>query len=544
MHNQQRGLLAPGSQQDPPAGEYAQPAYPTAVAVPPPDEEGEGGGYSAPQPVMETVQFGAPVMGTAVATGQPMPQRQQRQPQQPGKQRRQRPVPAPEVSGGKHYRDVAFMIAFLVHVGVVAILGVALGIPALSRDTKDTANSGTVVDTVDAHPLLGLFVVAAVVGGVLSAAWVYFMRSHAESIIKCTLWTSVVLECAAAAVMLFFSGIGAIFFVFIALITVWYAYSVRNRIPFASANLKTACSAVIKYNNTIYVACAALVLQLVWVVVWGMAFYGIEANTANDGRLCEFFMLVSFFWGLLVIKNIVHCTTAGAVGSWWFVATPVDPVMGALKRACTTSLGSICLGSLIVAVLKAMRTMIDSARRQARRNGNAGAAFLLGCASCLMGCIERLMEVFNHWAFVQVALYGKDFRTAGHDAVTLFKERGWTLIVNDDLINTALTVGCLMVGCITGLIGAAWTHATSNEIGWVFAGGFLAFLVGFGMCMIVTGVIDSAVSTVFVCFAEHPDALAATHPEHLNNLVRAWQTFHNDAFCQAGYNTRFAMNAV
>ena len=96
------------------------------------------------------------------------------------------------------------------------------------------------------------------------------------------------------------------------------------------------------------------------------------------------------------------------------------------------------------------------------------------------------MEVFNHWAFVQVALYGKDFRTAGHDAMTLFKERGWTLIVNDDLIGTALTIGCLMVGCVTGLIGAAWTHATSSDIGWVFAGGFLAFLVSDVKCLAIT----------------------------------------------------------
>ena len=146
-----------------------------------------------------------------------------------------------------------------------------------------------------------------------------------------------------------------------------------------------------------------------------------------------------------MIKNIVHCTTAGAVGSWWFVATPQDPVWGAFRRACTTSFGSICLGSLIVAVLSAIRAMINAARRNRRGRGSVSTVhhaffstaaattqsyahgsfvrvqILLSCAGCFVGCVERLMEYFNHWAFIEVALYGKDFKTAGKDAMRIFK---------------------------------------------------------------------------------------------------------------------------
>ena len=103
--------------------------------------------------------------------------------------------------------------------------------------------------------------------------------------------------------------------------------------------------------------------------------------------------------------------------------------------------------------------------------------FLLACASCLVRCVERMMEYFNHWAFVQVALYGKDFRTAGGDAIRVFKERGWTLIINDNLIDRALTLGCIMVGCVTGLVGAGWAVSMVDDGGWVFAGAFLSFLV-------------------------------------------------------------------
>lgn len=522
---------------------------------------------------MENVHVGAPAAGKAGAPppvqqpyGQPPPHQHQQQPyghpqqpyghpqqhqhqqqvygqpsasgappQQPYGQTATPTKPPPQVVVSPPYRDVVFAGLFVVHLFVILVLAFALGVPALSRADDNTTSK---VDVSDTHPIIGLLVVAGIVGAVLSSLWVMFLQRNARTIVTCTLWTSVILELACAVVVMFISPGAGVIFLFLAAITLCYVYAVRRRIPFASANLATACAAVTDHPQVVYTAFGALVVQVLWVVFWSMAFFGVEANSTDDGYICEFFMLISFFWGLLVIKNIVHCTTAGTVGSWWFVANPQKPVMGAVKRAMTTSLGSICLGSLVVAVLKAMRVMIDSARRGSRRSGGGGA-FLLACASCLVRCVERMMEYFNHWAFVQVALYGKDFRTAGGDAIRVFKERGWTLIINDNLIDRALTLGCIMVGCVTGLVGAGWAVSMVDDGGWVFAGAFLSFLVGFGMCMIVTSVIDSAVATVFVCFAEHPDALAATHPDQLGALVGAWQQFHPQAFSGAGYDVRF-----
>ena len=55
-------------------------------------------------------------------------------------------------------------------------------------------------------------------------------------------------------------------------------------------------------------------------------------------------------------------------------------------RALTYSFGSICLGSLIVALIQAVKEMVH----QARENGDS---MLACCAECLIGCIEALVEV-------------------------------------------------------------------------------------------------------------------------------------------------------
>lgn len=69
-------------------------------------------------------------------------------------------------------------------------------------------------------------------------------------------------------------------------------------------------------------------------------------------------------------------------------------------RAITTSFGSICFGSFLVALIQALRALANEAQ-------NNGDAQILACiASCILGCIQGCVEYFNKWAFVYVGLYG------------------------------------------------------------------------------------------------------------------------------------------
>lgn len=99
-----------------------------------------------------------------------------------------------------------------------------------------------------------------------------------------------------------------------------------------------------------------------------------------------FLLLVCFYWGHQVISNVVHVTVAGTVGTWWF--NPVlansccsSGVTSSFKRATTFSFGSICLGSLIVAIVNAVRSMVRMMR-------NSDDGIVICIADCILGCIE------------------------------------------------------------------------------------------------------------------------------------------------------------
>merc|ERR1719414_1351792 len=99
-------------------------------------------------------------------------------------------------------------------------------------------------------------------------------------------------------------------------------------------------------------------------------------------------MLVSFYWGFQVNQNISHCTSCGVAATWYF-STEIDynPTPKAFKRTMTTSFGSVCLGSLMVAIIQALKAMVQSARN----NKNA----LISCiAMCLLNCLENLARWF------------------------------------------------------------------------------------------------------------------------------------------------------
>ena len=119
-------------------------------------------------------------------------------------------------------------------------------------------------------------------------------------------------------------------------------------------------------------------------------------------------------------------------------------------RTLTSSFGSICFGSLLVAIVQAIRQIVETARQ----NDDLGP-FLACCIDCILGCIESLLEYFNKWAFVYVGLYGYGYCEAGKNVMNLFRERGWDAIIADDLVGMALGLLSLVVGLLTGACAVA-----------------------------------------------------------------------------------------
>jgi hypothetical protein len=88
---------------------------------------------------------------------------------------------------------------------------------------------------------------------------------------------------------------------------------------------------------------------------------------------------------LQVVKNVVHVTISGVFATHYFLfggqGVPSNPTLQSSKRAMTTSFGSICYGSLIIALVRTIKSLVESAGRD---SGSAVGAILACCLACIL----------------------------------------------------------------------------------------------------------------------------------------------------------------
>lgn len=396
----------------------------------------------------------------------------------------------------------------------------------------------------DFDDLLGLLAISAIIAFIISTLALTVMIRYAQGMIKFALGFNIVASLVFTIGALFVSPFAAIMGILMLAFNVYFAYIVWARIPFAACNLATATTAVKANLGLSFVAYTSLISMFCWSAFWMVSAVptiyvtsGCNAQTNTCEKeangLLVFLLLVSYYWSFQVIQNIVHVTVAGVVGTWWFVPTEASSfcsrsIGASYFRSLTYSFGSICFGSLLVAVIEALVAMV----RNLRENGDGG--ILLCIAECILSLLRDVIEYFNKWAFTYVGVYGYSFIEAGKNVVTMFKSRGWTTIITDTLAQSVLTLVSVGVGLITGIscLIMAYTHnmVFGNELGASAAAFFVGFITGLVLTSTLLSLVSAAVNTVIVCYADAPSEFKLNHPKLAEDMYSGWSKAWPDDF--------------
>lgn len=329
--------------------------------------------------------------------------------------------------------------------------------------------------------------------------------------------------------------------------TILCARSYQRRLPFAAANLNVAITAITTNHGLLFIAFGiSILINFFYSIICILAYFGSyskrEIDTGDSVQPHRFmivFLLVVYYWTTEVGKNVIHVTTAGVMGTFWFAPDDASTfwspaIYDSFYRSITFSFGSICFGSLVTTILHLVNQWIRDARTMHRRT-NLGPSMILCVLECMSTFLERIITYFNKWSYVYIGLYGYDYLTAGNKVITLFAERGWTAIMNDQLVSSVLTLVSTMIGIGAGCVGLLLSLA---HPAWVKGFGdyapIVAFLVpaiiGIAMALILTSVIVAAVDTVVVAFAEAPMEFERNHPGLSAQMVTAWRHVYPDEF--------------
>lgn len=146
----------------------------------------------------------------------------------------------------------------------------------------------------------------------------------------------------------------------------------------------------------------ALVAYLWMAIAFGWAILWMNAAGAAMNQLgwwMIFFYLLSFFWTLQVINNIVHVIVSSVMGTWWYNPTDAnscwdDGLNAALCSALTYNFGSICFGSLLASIVQAMKWCLRLSKK------TKYLSWVTWCLDCCLSCVQEVS--FRPICFLQV----------------------------------------------------------------------------------------------------------------------------------------------
>lgn len=306
-----------------------------------------------------------------------------------------------------------------------------------------------------------------------------------------------------------------VFFFLSVLASFWLFKTMRfNQLQFAQVMLEMVADLVKSNKSLLVVGAIVSVIQILWIWYWCLA--AVEAENLTANSLAYMYLFLTLFWSTQVFQHIFHFVVCGTVAHWFFERSDNDErskmTYKLFRRALGTSFGSICRGSLFVTIVAALW---GSVRRIVGPTQNST---ILCCFESVYLHVESWFHHYNKYAFTQVAVYGKDFRTAASDTWEMFFQRGVDSVIYTDRLDIMLLLPAFGGGAMVASL-TAWRSLHLGLDNWVTIS-LISFWVAFCTVNLMTELIEACLASILTCFAEESNRLQDVNPILFHRLVR------------------------
>lgn len=384
------------------------------------------------------------------------------------------PFPSTEATTTGQFVKRLFAFLFYLHLILIAFLIIFLTVYGLiSTDHKHHF-----------HPLKFYppLLTSTLCSAIVAFIWQWVTRSSPSKAIKTAFWLSPLLTCAVGVLLIAVSSAESLaaggVAIICALIQSLYACWVSPRFEFA-IRLLSVSTAVPPAKIT------TLLVQSIFTSILYLCFLvsGIGGATAIRSSWKVLFILVillSMAWTMHFIKNMLQVTVSRIKYMHFANGTDVDTsevcsTSEAFRNTFKHSMGTICIGSILVPVLGVIR---GSARGIQLVAGDTDE-FLFSCANCYSGLASTLVMYGNRWGFVHVGVYNKGFVQASSDTWEIFRGVELKELIDLDLTTSFCFLSGVAGGAICSLVSGTWTLAIHKSYATEVS--IYAFLIGYFM---------------------------------------------------------------
>ncbi|CAI6349795.1 unnamed protein product [Macrosiphum euphorbiae] len=221
-------------------------------------------------------------------------------------------------------------------------------------------------------------------------------------------------------------------------------------------------------------------------------------------KFARVYNILVLVWVIEFIIGCQHMIIAGSVATWFFTRNKDNvssPISTSISYLFNYHMGSVALGSFIIAVLQIIRAILNFIDETLKDSQNEVAKSLYKIFQCLFSCIQQFIQYLTRNAYIEIAIYGDNFCRSGQQAFKMITSNVLRVAAINSVGDFVLFLGKVLVVTSTVLLGFKMLETKPGVLHlWVplTVAGIFAYFVAH--CFI--SVYEMVIDTIFMCFCE------------------------------------------
>jgi len=234
----------------------------------------------------------------------------------------------------------------------------------------------------------------------------------------------------------------------------------------------------------------------------------------KDYSWMQFINVFGLYWGVFFFSAFGEIVLAGVFSQWYWTYNkktdlPDCSLGTAMWNATVFHLGTVAFGSLLIAIIRMIRTMLEYIERKCKRFNNDLTRCLIWTCKCCLWCLEKFMRFINRNAYIMCAVKNTNFCTSAKDAFNLLMRNLVRVVVLDSVVDFLLFLGKLVIVLLTGIASYMTFSGQIPDIedkiptlNYIFTPVVFIVVGSYFIASSFFGVYNMAVDTLFLCFLE------------------------------------------
>ncbi|EDO36512.1 predicted protein [Nematostella vectensis] len=220
----------------------------------------------------------------------------------------------------------------------------------------------------------------------------------------------------------------------------------------------------------------------------------------------QVYHLFGWFWIMNFIIALGQCVLAGAFASYYWAFDkkndiPTFPVAASFYRTLRSVVLTNTLQTIFYSKVFVLILLLAFAKFSQPGQQSEIAKYLMKCLKCCFWCLEKFLKFLNKNAYIEIAVYGKNFCVSAKNAFFLLMRNILRVVVIDKVTDFLLFIGQLSITLGVG-VGAFYWFERQKNLNYYLAPVFIIVIGSYVIASAFFNVYNMAIDTVFLCFLE------------------------------------------